>query len=185
MRSAYHIVIGAALAAICIGCAHAEIVAEADSGLSLRETVHVAATPDKAYAALIRPSQWWSSEHSFSGDAANMTLDAKAGGCWCETLADGGSVLHMTVVNADPGKVLRMRGALGPLQGEGVDGAMTFKLKAAGGGTDITLTYNMAGWMKDGFKSVAQAGDSVLGEQVARLKRFVETGSPEAAKTKQ
>lgn len=185
MRSAIHIVIGAVLAAICIGGAHAEIVGVSDGDVSWRETVHVAATPDKAYAALIQPSLWWSSEHSFSGNAANMTLDAKAGGCWCENLADGGSVLHMTVVYADPGKVLRLRGALGPLQGEGVDGAMTFKLNAAGGGTDITLTYNLAGWMKDGFKSVESAGDGVLGEQISRLKRLIEAGSPEAAKTKQ
>ena len=72
----------------------------------------------------------------FSKSAANLTLDAKAGGCWCETLPDGGSVEHLVVVFADPGKTLVMRGALGPLQGLGVEGALSIVLKPAGDGTD-------------------------------------------------
>lgn len=97
----------------------------AAGGFTLRDSVEIAAPPDKVYAALIQPARWWSSAHSFSGDAANMTLDARAGGCWCETLPNGGSVLHMTVVFAAPGKTLRLRGALGPFQALAVDGVMT------------------------------------------------------------
>jgi hypothetical protein len=101
----------------------------------------LAAAPDKAYAALLQPARWWSSEHTFSGSAAKLTLDARAGGCWCETLTDGGSVEHMRVVYVAPGRVLRLRGALGPLQGLGVEGAMTLSVKAGASGADITLSY--------------------------------------------
>jgi uncharacterized protein YndB with AHSA1/START domain len=144
-----------------------------DSGFSVTETAHIAASPDQVYATLIVPSKWWNSAHTFSQDAANLTLDAKAGGCWCETLPNGGSVMHMTVVYVAPGKALRLRGALGPFQGMGVDGAMTVTLKPAGDGTDVTMTYAMGGYAKGGFADLAKAADAVLGEQLGRLAKAV------------
>ena len=36
-----------------------------------------------SYAAVTHPEKWWNGEHSYSGDASNMTLDTSAGGCWC------------------------------------------------------------------------------------------------------
>jgi uncharacterized protein YndB with AHSA1/START domain len=153
------------------------------AGFSLAETAHIAATPDQVYAALVVPSRWWSSAHTFSHDAGNLTLDAKAGGCWCETLPGGGSVQHLVVVYAAPGHALRLRGALGPFQGMGVDGALTVSLKANAGGTDVTMVYALGGYAKDGFADLAKAGDGVLGEQLERLKRAAETGSPDAAKS--
>jgi hypothetical protein len=73
-----------------------------------------------------------------------------------------------------------MRGALGPLQGLGVDGAMTIDLKPADGGTDLTATYNVGGYLKDGLASWASPVDNVLGEQFNRLKTDVETGGRQA-----
>lgn len=158
----------------------AEVTDAAPNGFTIRETVHVAATPDKVYAALIAPQRWWSSKHSFSGNAANMSLDARAGGCWCETLPDGGSVLHMTVVYAAPGKGLRLRGALGPFQTMAVDGALIWSLAPANGGTDITLTNTTGGYTKDGFDKISHLVDAVMAEQITRLKTYIETGSPES-----
>jgi len=151
----------------------------APNGFTVLVTTHIAAPADKVFAALITPAHWWNSEHTFSGDAGNLVLDAKAGGCWCEQLPDGGSVLHLTVVYVAPGKVLRLRGALGPLQGSAVDGAMTWTLKASGDGTDLSLTYALWGRYKRGSKQWSQGVDGVLTDQVARLKRLIETGSPE------
>ena len=163
--------------------AAAEILAAGANGFSLSETTHIAATPDKVYAAIVMPQRWWSSQHSFSGSAANFTLDTREGGCWCETLPDGGFVEHLRVVYAAPGKVLRLRGALGPFQGWGADGAMTYTLKGVGTATDLTFTYNLGGYNKDGFEAPAKAADGVLAEAALRLKSYVETGSPEPAKT--
>jgi uncharacterized protein YndB with AHSA1/START domain len=167
---------GAALtAAVSIGRpAAAEVISAGQNGFEIRETVHVAAAPDKAYAALLQPARWWSSEHTFSGSAANLTLDARAGGCWCETLPDGGSVEHMRVVNFAPGKVLRLRGALGPLQGLGVEGAMTLSVKAAASGTDITISYAAGGYVKDGLDGLSKVVDHVLGEQIERLRKLID-----------
>lgn len=157
----------------------ATVVDLASNGFTVQVRAHIAASTKKVYSGLITPAHWWSSDHTFSGDAANLVLDAKAGGCWCEKLADGGSVTHLTVVYVDPGKLLRLRGALGPFQSYGVEGAMTWQLKASGDGTDLSLTYALGGYYKDGFEQWSKAADDVLTDQVARLKRFMETGSPD------
>jgi len=169
------VVWGALATVVSIGRpAAAEVISAGQNGFEVRETVHVAATPDKAYAALLQPARWWNSEHTFSGSAANLTLDARAGGCWCETLTDRGSVEHMHVVFVAPGKVLRMRGALGPLQGLGVEGAMTLSVKGGANGTDITIGYAVGGYVKDGFDGLSKAVDHVLGEQLERLRKLID-----------
>jgi uncharacterized protein YndB with AHSA1/START domain len=157
--------------------ASAEVLNVAANGFEVRETAHIAAPPDQVYAALLLPARWWSSDHTFSRSAANLVLDARAGGCWCETLPNGGSVEHLTVVYVSPGKALRLRGALGPLQGLAVDGAMTWSVQSAAGGTDISMTYAVGGYVKDGFDDLSKGVDHVLGEQLARLKKLVD-GEP-------
>jgi len=151
-----------------------EVLSAGQNGFEVRETVRVAAGADKAYAALLKPARWWSSEHTFSGSAANLVLDARAGGCWCETLPDGGSVEHLHVVYVAPGKALRLRGALGPLQGLGADGAMTWTVKGGAGGTEISVNYAVGGYAKDGFDAVSKGVDHVLGEQLERLRKLID-----------
>jgi uncharacterized protein YndB with AHSA1/START domain len=151
----------------------------ASNGFTLKIDTHIAASPDKVYAALIEPARWWSSDHTFSGDAKNLHLEAKAGGCFCETLPNGGSVVHLKVVYVDPGKALRLRGALGPFQGLGVAGALTWKLKPAADGTDLSLTYALGGYNKDGFAQLSQAADGMLTAQVGLLKKLIEAKSAE------
>lgn len=156
---------------------NAAVVDTAPNGFDIQQVVHIAAPPDAVYAALIVPGKWWNSEHTFSGSAANLRLEARGGGCFCESWPDG-SVQHATVVDAETGKILRLRGALGPFQGQGVASALTFSLKAAGDGTDLTLENSVGGYMKGGFGKWPAAADGMLGEQLARLKKFIETGSP-------
>ena len=156
----------------------AEVVDAQADGFQVRHVTDIAAPPDKIYAALVNVSGWWSSTHSFSGSAANMTLDARPGGCFCEALP-GGGVQHMTVVYAAPGKVLRLRGALGPFQGLGVDGALTFAIKPTATGSELTTTYTLGGYTPGGLVALASAADGMLGEQVARFKRYAETGAPQ------
>jgi len=160
--------------------ANATVSDIASNGFTLRIETHIAAAPDKVYAALIKPERWWASDHTFSGKAENLHLDPKAGGCWCETLPDGGSVAHLFVVYAAPGKALRLRGALGPFQGLGVEGALTWSLQPGGDGTDLTVTYVAGGYNKDGFEQLSKAADGVLTTQAGRLKKLLETNSPES-----
>ena len=166
--------LGLLLVVVLAGPARATVDGASESGFQVTETVHVTATPAAVYALLIVPSRWWDPVHTYSQNASNLSLDARAGGCWCESLPDGGSVLHMTVVNVRPDHLLRLRGALGPLQGMAVEGAMTFVLMPASGGTDVVLTYTVGGYAKDGFVTLADAVDKVLAEQISRLKQSVE-----------
>jgi Polyketide cyclase / dehydrase and lipid transport len=154
--------------------AGAEVVSVAGNGFEIRESAHTAASSDKVYAALLLPAHWWSSDHTFSGSAANLVLDAHAGGCWCETLPGGGSVEHLRVAYVSPGKTLRLRGALGPFQGLAVDGVMTWSVKSVADGTDISFTYSVGGYAKDGFDEWSKLADRMLGEQMDRFKKYVD-----------
>lgn len=152
----------------------AEVLSSGPNGFEVRESARISATPQKVYAALLQPARWWSSSHTFSGSAANLTLDAKAGGCWCESLPGGGSVEHLRVIYLAPGKTLRLRGALGPFQGLGVEGAMTWSLKANAEATDISVTYAVGGYSSEPFEAAAKGADQVLGEQLQLLKKLIE-----------
>jgi len=172
----FYIAAAAALATAAAQPAAAAVVNVGPSGFELKQVVHIAAPADKVYAALIQPRLWWDSDHTFSGSAANLSLDARAGGCFCETLPNGGSVQHQVVVNATPGQSLVMRGALGPFQARGVDGALAFELKPAGDGVDLTMTNDLGGYMSEGFAVWAPRADAMLSQQMTRLKAYVETG---------
>jgi hypothetical protein len=169
-RSPWLLIPSIATAATFAGSVEAEVVGVSANGFEVREQLHVELPADKIYEAIVSPARWWDSAHTYSGNAANMTLDARAGGCWCEKLENGGSVQHLQVVYVAPGHALRLRGALGPLQAMAVDGAMTWTLKSTPKGTDLSLTYAVGGYSKDGFAALSTAVDQVLADQVARLR---------------
>jgi hypothetical protein len=80
----------------------------------------------------------------------------------------------MRVVYIAPGNSIRLRGALGPFQGLGVDGAMTWSVKSGADGADISFSYAVGGYAKDGFEGLSKAADRVLSEQLERLKKLIE-----------
>ena len=141
----------------------------------------IAATPRQTYRALTREiRRWWDAEHSYTGKAENFSLDARAGGCFCEKLENGGSVEHMHVVFASPGKMLRMTGGLGPLQQLPVQGVMIFSLSPADSGhTMLHYSYAVSGYTEQGLSDLAGPVDRVQLGQLMRLKRFLETGKAE------
>jgi uncharacterized protein YndB with AHSA1/START domain len=148
-------------------------------GFLIKREADIQAPPEKVYTALIRDiGRWWNPEHTYSGDAKNLSIEAKAGGCFCERLASGGGVEHMRVVYVQPGKTLRLVGALGPLQGSGLVGSLTWKLTPTGATTKLELVYSVGGYMPGGFQKMAPAVDGMLGEQVQRLEDFIEVGHP-------
>jgi uncharacterized protein YndB with AHSA1/START domain len=155
----------------------ADVIESTPSGFTTRTTVEIAATPRTVYNALsLQVASWWDPEHTWSGNPRNMTIDPRAGGCFCEKLNNGGSVTHMTVVLADPGKTLRMTGALGPLQEHAIAGTMSWMLTDVSGRTRVEMTYVVGGYMRGGVEPVVKIVDQVLATQVQRLKRYIETG---------
>ncbi len=165
--------------------AHAEVTQVSDQGFAVLHVVRINAPPEKVWATLIAPQSYWSSSHSWSGDAANMYLDPQAGGCFCEKIpaktAEGGSlnsVEHMRVIYSERPRVLRMSGALGPLQSEGVIGTMNVAMEADGPGTKISMSYVVGGFMRMKPQDIAPAVDAVIGEQLLRLKARAEGRDP-------
>jgi Polyketide cyclase / dehydrase and lipid transport len=167
-------------AALVAAPVQAEVVAVDDAGFEVVERIVIAAAPDAVFARLVEVGRWWDASHSYSGDAANISLDARPGGCWCEKIPPGGAIEHMRVVYVDPGKILRARGGLGPVQSEGADGALTWTLKAVEGGTELRQRYAVGGRVRGGFPAMAPLVDGVLKMQMGRIKRYVETGKPTA-----
>ena len=184
MRAGLYLsILAAALAAS--SPAAAEVISEDASSFTTRDAQVIAATPAQVWLALISPAKWWSDDHTWSGDAANMTLIPQGGGCFCETIpgaedADtvqlSGSARHMEVVQANPHKVLRMRGGLGPLQSEPADGVLTITMQPGEGGTKVTFEYVVGGPMRFEIPVIAKAVDGVLSQQLAGLKTYLESG---------
>jgi len=164
----------AALALLAAGAARAEVVDVQPNGFEIRHQVVVAAPASAVWAALVTPARWWASDHTWSGSAANLSLGAASGGCFCEKLPNGGSVLHMTTAYAAPGSKLVLTGGLGPLQSSGAGGALTFLLEEKAGQTTVTVTYDVGGYFRGGLDKIAAPVDGVLGQQVAGLKAAAE-----------
>ncbi|WP_374597012.1 SRPBCC domain-containing protein [Sphingosinicella sp.] len=140
-----------------------------ETGFVVENKAVASAAPDAVWAALVTPARYWNPDHSYSGKAENFTLDAKAGGCFCEALPNGGSVEHMRVVFVMPGSALRLVGGLGPLQSEGVAATLTWALKSVPTGTEITQTYVVGGHMRFDVPATAPLVGQVLNEQLTRL----------------
>lgn len=172
--------------------AFAEVKATSDSGFNVVHITSVAATPDEIWKRLLAPKDWWNKAHSWSGSSAGFYIDAQANGCFCELFqekgADGklktvGSVEHMRVIFAQPGKVLRMQGALGPLQSEAVIGTLTVAMDPAKNGktTKVSFSYVVGGYMRYKVAEIAPAVDKVLGEQFKNmLQPFTPAGGADA-----
>jgi Polyketide cyclase / dehydrase and lipid transport len=175
MRS---LIVAVAATALLAGAARAEVTDKSTAGFEVTEKATIAAPAAQVYAALLTPGAWWSSQHSWSGKASNLSIDLVAG-CFCEKLPKG-FVRHMSVVFADGATTLRLFGGLGPLQFTGAAGHLAYVLKPAGDKTELTLTYDVGGYAKGGLaEKWAAPVDGVLGEAVGRLKTYVETGKPD------
>ena len=166
------------IAIFAIHPANAEVVESADEGFVTRDIAIVEATPKAVWLALIAPKNWWNSGHTWSGDAANLTLKPQAGGCFCERIPEDpdltkitleGSVEHMRVIQASPERALRMQGALGPLQSEPVTGVLTIAISEVEQGTRIVWEYVVGGYMRYEPGIIAKAVDGVMSQQLSGL----------------
>lgn len=163
----------AAVIALAPTAASAKVIDQSDTGFTAAHTAQVAATPADVWKMLRMPQNWWSKEHSWSGDAANFWLDSQAGGCFCEKLPDGGSglgsVQHARILFSKPNELLRLSGAFGPLQGEALTGTLTIQIKETPTGSALRFDYVVGGYMRFKVAEIAPAVDKVIGEQLRGL----------------
>lgn len=169
----------AALCAIAVAAgARADVAESAADGFLVKQSTTLKGDPQRAWTALGQPQAWWDSEHTWSGKASNLSLKPEAGGCFCERW-DGGSAEHGRVVMALPGHLLRLDAALGPLQEFALTGVLSFWLKPADEGTALDVEYRVNGAQASGLDLFAPKVDIVIAGQIERLRRYLETGSPE------
>lgn len=164
------------------GSADGAVTSSEASGFAIEHRADIAVDRAALFALLAQPGLWWNSDHSYSGDARNMTLDPAIGGCFCETIpgrngAPDGVIEHARIIYAAPPAALRLVGSLGPLQAEAVVGTLTFAIRAGadGKGSAVTMTYVVGGYVRGGADKLASAVDMVMGQQLAGLKRAAET----------
>jgi len=170
----------AALLMVTSSPAFADVKAASDAGFNSVHIATVNATPEEIWKRLLTPKDYWNKAHSWSGSSAGFYIDAQANGCFCELFQEAdvngklktvGSVEHMRVIFAQPGKVLRMQGALGPLQSEAVFGTLTVAMEPAkdNAGTRVSFSYVVGGYMRYKVSEIAPAVDKVLGEQFKKM----------------
>ncbi|MHA7900379.1 MAG: SRPBCC family protein [Henriciella sp.] len=153
------------------GAGMAEVVTASPDHFTLKLEAETELAPNEVWARLIVPSEWWQSDHTYSGDAKNLSLDAQAGGLWREDW-DGGSVWHGTVIQAHENKSLVLSAPFGPLQRLAVTSVWTITLTPnEAGGTKITFDHVTNGTDASGLDQMAPAVDFVKGAALASLAR--------------
>ena len=166
------LICAAAATALITAPASAEIVASSANGLHIRHSIQLVVPAPDAYRAFTDIGGWWNLAHSYSGEAANLSLTPRAGGCLCERLPDGGGIEHLHVTMVQPGEQIVLTGALGPLLFQATTGVMTIKFERIGGGSKVTLDYRVAGFATDNADKLAAPVDQVLGDQMKRYRAF-------------
>lgn len=151
----------------------AEVTTVSSGGFTVQHSIQVIPQPDAVFESMKKIGQWWNPDHSWTGEAANLYMDPKLGGCFCEHLPNAGGVEHLRIIHFAPGQQIRFDGALGPLQGMAVNGRMLWNIEPGENGTTVTFTYHINGFMEGGFEGLAPAVDGVIGEQLSRLGAFL------------
>ena len=155
----------------------AEVISADQHGFEINIEKIVRVDYKTAYQQFVKVGEWWDGDHTYFGDSKKLSIMPKAGGCFCEILDDK-EVLHMTVSYVEPYKEIRMVGGLGPLQMLGVHGGMSWKFEVIDKNTTKVIHhYQVVGYMKGGFKSLAPIVDKVQTIQVMRLANKLENGN--------
>lgn len=163
----------AAVVVLAFGTAHAEVKDSAPNGFTIENSQVVPVDAKTAWKALTHDvGRWWPKDHTWWGDASKLSIQPRAGGCFCEINGEQ-QAWHMTVTFVDPGNMLRMTGGLGPLQGMGLDGALEWRFTKVEEGTKITLWYRVGGYTPDDLQKFVPVVDQVQGLQLGGLADYL------------
>lgn len=157
--------------------ANAEVVARTADSFTLRYASEAAVVPGDIPGAMADVGRWWDSAHTYSGDAANITVDLTPGGCWCEKLADGTQFEHARVVSVEPDRLV-FDAPFGPLKGKATRAVLTVTWPPAHAGWTPTWEMVVEG---PGLGAMADGVDAVMGAGFLRWLHYLEHGEPPAA----
>ncbi len=154
---------GLLLAGLPLAAAAEVKLASADAML-IRHEFRIAAPAARAWQSLLHPERWWPPDHTWSGRREALTLEAVAGGCFCERW-DAGSAQHVRVVMAVPGRALKIDAALGPFLEMAISGILSVALEEKDSVTTAVVTYRVSGDPAHQLDRLAPIVDQVLGMQ--------------------
>ena len=147
----------------------AEVTHSDEHGFTVSHSIVTDAEPFVIYRTMTSHiDQWWSADHSWSGDAANLYMDVEPVDAFVSACRTTGGLNICASFIFLPGKELRFEGALGPLQTMAAQGRMIWKIEAAESGNKVTFTYKVFGHPEGGLSGIAPAVDGVIGEQSER-----------------
>ena len=176
----FHAVLVLAVALVGAGAgrnALAEVLDATPLGFTVSNRVAVPVTAAEAWDALVNDiDAWWPRDHTWWDSDSTLTIDAVAGGCFCERTGDttdDRQARHLEVAFVDPEHLLRLLGGLGPLQGLGLHGVLEFRLTPAGTGTSIEMWYRTGGYVAEDLVALAPIVDAVQAQQVQGLADFL------------
>ncbi|MGV6819465.1 MAG: SRPBCC family protein [Parvularcula sp.] len=150
--------------------ATAEVISATPSHFTLKMEAVAEAPPEQVWAKLIHPARWWSSDHTYSGDAENLTLELRPGGLWREDWA-GHGVEHGRVLFFEENEGLRLEAPFGPLQAMAVQAVWSITLTPEDDGqrTRVTFEFVCNGSDQSRLDEVAPAVDYVKTQALAAL----------------
>ena len=149
----------------------AEVAVSAPDHFTLQLEAQSDLSPAETRARLVGSSEWWKSDHTYSGDASTLSIEPRAGGLWREDWSDG-SVWHCKALQAQPETSLVLSVPFGPLQGLAVTLVSTISLTPTkGGGTKITFDHVTNGTDASNLDALPPAVDFVKQHAIESLAR--------------
>lgn len=153
--------------------ANAEVTEQSENHFIVKHQLTSNKSLEHVYQQFSAVSQWWESDHTFSGKAENLYFDFAKERCFCERMPDNGFVRHLEVIHVQPRKRVVFSGGLGPLQDQTVNGKMIWSFEQTDKGVKVDIEYRVYGKIVDGMGKWPGAVDFVLGTQVKRLKALL------------
>lgn len=162
------------LACLAPASASAEVISASAAGFALEQRIEVATDPQRSWRALVEDiGAWWPRDHTWWGAESTLSLEARAGGCFCERAGER-SAEHLRVVFADAPNRLRLVGGLGPLQGMGLHGALEFSIDAReDSGSTVRMRYTVGGYSATDLSEFAPVVDRVQALQLEGLRKHL------------
>lgn len=155
------------------GACSAEVVSQSAGEFSIKLEQELTQDSATIYRGLASLPAWWNPAHSYSGSAKNLSMELRAGGCFCERWEQA-SVEHLRVIYALPDREVRLSGGLGPLQSMPVNGLMQWRIVPLGDTSLLTWEYRVWGSEANNLDKIAEPVDTVLKEQFESLREFLE-----------
>lgn len=153
-----------ALAGLGTSPVSAEIVSRSENAFTLKFEGPTRLGPAGVADAFSEVDLWWDPVHSYTGDAANLSLDLAPGGCWCEAMPDGVLFDHGRVVSAVYGEI-RLHAPFGPLRDMATRADLIVTWPLVDGVVTPTWTFIVEG---PGVGALAEPVDGVIGGGFAR-----------------